>query len=80
MVNMRPLALQFLTWGTAAAAVSSAVWLSSTNQRMLLCSLGPNASSYDLGLDEDLPATAAGHTDGSEPASAARVRETTIDQ
>lgn len=77
---MRPFALQVLTWGTAAAAVSSAVWLSSTSQRNLLCSLGPNASSYELGFDEDLPATGAGHEEGPDAASASRVRQTTIDQ
>ena len=77
---MRPFALQFLTWGTAAAAVSSAVWLSSTNQRTLLCSLGSQASSYDLGLDDDLPPTGAGRSGNDDAAGSARGREATVEQ
>lgn len=57
---MRFVSLQLLTWGTAATAVSSAVWLSSTSQHALLCALGPHASAVAAGLDVDLPPTSAG--------------------
>jgi hypothetical protein len=52
---MRALQLQLLTWGTAAAAISSAVWLSSTDQATLLCSLSYHATSPAIGLDLPLP-------------------------
>jgi hypothetical protein len=77
---MRPLALQFLTWGTAAAAVSSAVWLSSTREHTLLCSLGPDASSFEWGDDDGLAPTGAGRTGDRDAPRGARARETTIDQ
>jgi len=56
---MRTLPLQLLTWGTATAAISSAVWLSSTDQALVLCSVGYRASSETLGLEISLPATPA---------------------
>ena len=77
---MRPLTLQFLTWGTAAAAVSSAVWLSSTNQRTLLCSLGAQASSYELGIDDDLPPTGAGRSGNDAADGGAGARQGTVEQ
>ena len=52
---MRALSLQLLTWGTATAAISSAVWLSTTDQGSVLCSLGYRATSQALGIDLPLP-------------------------
>jgi hypothetical protein len=52
---MRALPLQLLTWGTATAAISSAVWLSSTDQGELLCSISYHATSPAIGLDLPLP-------------------------
>lgn len=61
---MRTVQLQMLTWGTITAAVSSAVWLSSTDQSALLCSVGYRATSGALGIDLPLPTapTGAGHS------------------
>ena len=52
---MRALSLQLLTWGTASAAISSAVWLSSTDQGSVFCSIGYRATSQALGIDVPLP-------------------------
>jgi len=54
---MRTLPLKLLTWGTATAAISSAVWLSSTDQALVFCSVGYRASSEALGLEVPLAAT-----------------------
>ena len=51
---MRAVPLQFLTWGTVTAAVSSALWLSSSDQDSLFCAVGYHASSRALGID-DMP-------------------------
>jgi hypothetical protein len=51
---MRVVPLQLLTWGTATAAVSSALLLSASNQGAVFCSTGYRATSGALGLD--LPA------------------------
>jgi hypothetical protein len=51
---MRAMPLQLLTWGTIAAAVSSAAWLSSTDQASIFCSVGYRATSRAIGID-DLP-------------------------
>ena len=61
---MRTVPLQMLTWGTITAAVGSAVWLSSTDQSPLFCSVGYRATSNAMGIDIPLPAapTRAGHT------------------
>jgi len=49
---MRTVSLRMLTWGTAAAAVSSALWLSSVGPAMLLYSLDLRAPSDGFELDE----------------------------
>jgi hypothetical protein len=63
---MRTVPLQLLTWGTITAAVSSAVWLSSTDQGPVFCSVGYRATSRAIGIDVDLPLpiepTRAGHS------------------
>ncbi len=51
---MRAMPLQFLTWGTIAAAVGSAAWLSSTDQGALICSVGYRATSRAMGFDDDI--------------------------
>ncbi|HEX7637421.1 MAG TPA: hypothetical protein VF457_03420 [Burkholderiaceae bacterium] len=60
---MRVIALQVLTWGTIAAAVASAAWLSSTSQTPVFCSVSYRATSQALGLEQDdppLPASTTG--------------------
>ncbi len=52
---MRTMPLQFLTWGTITAAVGSAVWLTSTDQSPVFCSVGYRATSRALGIDVPLP-------------------------
>ena len=52
---MRTMPLQFLTWGTITAAVGSAVWLSSTDQAAVFCSVGYRATSQAMGIDVPLP-------------------------
>jgi hypothetical protein len=61
---MRTVPLQMLTWGTIATAVSSAVWLSSTDQSPVFCSVGYRATSRAIGIDIPLPTepTRAGHS------------------
>ncbi len=61
---MRTVPLQMLTWGTITAAVGSAVWLSSTDQSPVFCSVGYRATSRALGIDIPLPTepTRAGHS------------------
>ena len=46
---------QVLTWGTATAAISSAVWLSSTNPGAVYCSMGSPADRGALGAEVPLP-------------------------
>ena len=53
---MRAMPIQLLTWGTITAAVSSAVWLSSTDQGAVFCSVGYRATSAAIGIDIPLPA------------------------
>jgi hypothetical protein len=69
---MRTMPLQFLTWGTITAAVGSAVWLSSTDQAAVFCSVGYRATSRALGIDTPLPTepTRAGPS-AKEPGSGA---------
>jgi hypothetical protein len=67
---MRTMPLQFLTWGTITAAVGSAVWLTSTDQNAVFCSVGYRATSNAMGIDIPLPAEparagASGKTPGS---------------
>jgi len=52
---MRAVPLQLLTWGTIASAVTSAVWLSSTDQGAVFCSVGYRATSRALGIDIPMP-------------------------
>ena len=67
---MRTMPLQLLTWGTITAAVGSAVWLTSTDQNAVFCSVGYRATSNAMGIDVPLPAEptragAAGKLPGS---------------
>jgi hypothetical protein len=57
---MRTMPLQFLTWGTITAAVGSAVWLSSSDQAALFCSVGYRATSQAMGLEIPAEPTRAG--------------------
>lgn len=61
---MRTMPLQFLTWGTITASVGSAVWLSSTDQGAVFCSVGYRATSRAMGIEIPLPIepTRAGHS------------------
>jgi len=68
---MRPVPLRVLTWGTVAAAVSSAVWLSSTNQGGILCLIGYPATSRAIGVDVPLPAAPTGAGPSSPTGSSA---------
>ncbi len=52
---MRAVPIQLLTWGTVTAAVSSALWLSSSDQDNLFCTVGYRATSRALGIDLPLP-------------------------
>jgi hypothetical protein len=52
---MRTLPVQLLTWGTIACSISSAVWLSSTDQGAVFCSIGYRATSRAIGIDLPLP-------------------------
>ncbi|MET0381824.1 MAG: hypothetical protein ABW032_00200 [Burkholderiaceae bacterium] len=71
---MRAMPLQLLTWGTITAAVSSAAWLSSTDQGSIFCSVGYRATSRAIGVD--LPLQAGPHRAGSSamPGSSAARR------
>ncbi len=71
---MRTMPLQFLTWGTITAAVGSAVWLSSTDQGAVFCSVGYRATSRAMGVDIALPLepTRAGHLATKPGSSAAK--------
>ena len=68
---MRTMPLQFLTWGTITAAVGSAVWLSSTDQGPVFCSVGYRATSRAMGIDIPEP-TLAGHSATMPGSSAAK--------
>jgi hypothetical protein len=52
---MRTVPLQLLTWGTIACSVTSAVWLSSTDQGAVFCSVGYRATSRAIGVDIPSP-------------------------
>ncbi len=69
---MRTVPIQLLTWGTVSAAVGSAVWLSSTDQNPVFCSIGYRATSHVLGVDVPLPIvpTSAGRSSLAPSASA----------
>jgi hypothetical protein len=65
---MRTMPLRVLTWGTAAAAVTSAIWLSSISQAAILCSLDLRAPG-DVVDFEDLAPSWAVPGFGAAPAS-----------
>ena len=69
---MRAMSLQLLTWGTATAAVSSGVWLSSTNQDEIFCSVSYHATSSAVGVDLPLPIAPTRAGPAAVPGSAAR--------
>jgi len=71
---MRTMPLQFLTWGTITASVGSAVWLSSTDQDPVFCSVGYRATSRAMGIDIPLTTepTRAGHSATVPGSSAAK--------
>jgi hypothetical protein len=69
---MRSTQLQSLTWGTVTAAVGCAVWLSSTDQAALFCSVGYRATSQAMGLEIPAEPTRAGVPAKLPGSSAAR--------
>ena len=71
---MRTMPLQFLTWGTITAAIGSAVWLTSTDQNAVFCSVGYRATSNAMGIDIPLPAepSRAGGTSKTSGSGAAK--------
>jgi hypothetical protein len=67
---MRTVPILLLTWGTAVAGVSSAVWLSSMSQPTLLCAADMQMPGGDLGLEElVLPSEAPAAGPGGDPGS-----------
>ena len=74
---MRTMPLQLLTWGTVAAAVGSAVWLSNTDQAAVLCSVSYRATSQAMGLDDPLPAEPTGAGPAAEMPGACAARQVT---
>jgi len=69
---MRTVQLHSLTWGTITAAVGCAVWLSSSDQAALFCSVGYRATSQAMGIDIPAEPTRAGKSAQSAGSSAAR--------
>jgi hypothetical protein len=55
---MRTMPLRVLTWGTAAAAVTSAIWLSSISQAAILCSLVLRAPADVVDFEDLAPSWA----------------------
>jgi hypothetical protein len=53
---MRAMPLQLLTWGTAAAAITSAAWLTSSPDNTLVCSAGFDAALRAVDFEMPLPA------------------------
>ena len=74
---MRTTQLQSLTWGTVTAAIGCAVWLSSSDQAALFCSVGYRATSEAMGLDVPFEPTRAG-TAAQAPGSSAAKRAQAI--
>jgi hypothetical protein len=68
---MRAMPLQLLTWGTITAAISSAAWLSSTDQGLILCSVGYRATSRALGVDLPMPTEPTRAGPSAKPGSSA---------
>ena len=77
---MRTMPLQFLTWGTITAAIGSAVWLTSTDQNAVFCSVGYRATSNAMGIDIPLPAepTRAGGSSKASGAGAAKQLQASV--
>ena len=71
---MRAMPIQLLTWGTVTAAVSSAAWLSSTDQGSILCSVGYRATSRAIGIDLPLPTEPTRAGPAATPGSSAAKR------
>ena len=69
---MRTTQLQSLTWGTITAAIGCAVWLSSSDQGALFCSVGYRATSQAMGFELPVEPTHAGKAAKSPGSSAAR--------
>jgi len=69
---MRTTQLQSLTWGTVTAAVGCALWLSSTDQAALFCSVGYRATSQAMGFEIPAEPTHAGKAAKAPGSSAAR--------
>jgi hypothetical protein len=77
---MRTVPLQLLTWGTIACSVTSAVWLSSTDQGPVFCSVGYRATSRAIGVDVPTPAepTRAGRAKAPRSSSTAQLQASAI--
>jgi len=69
---MRTTQLQSLTWGTVTAAIGCALWLSSSDQAALFCSVGYRATSQAMGFDIPAEPTHAGKAAKAPGSSAAR--------
>ena len=69
---MRTTQLQSLTWGTITAAVGCAVWLSSSDQAALFCSVGYRATSQAMGVEIPAEPTRAGKAATLPGSSAAK--------
>jgi hypothetical protein len=69
---MRATQLQSLTWGTVTAAIGCAVWLSSSDQAALFCSVGYRATSEAMGFDIPTEPTRAGKAAQAPGSSAAK--------
>jgi hypothetical protein len=68
---MRAMPLQLLTWGTAAAAITSAVWLSSSPDNTLVCSAGFDAIGRAADFELPLPDAPTGAGPAAAPTSSA---------
>lgn len=69
---MRTSQLQSLTWGTVTAAIGCAVWLSSSDQAALFCSVGYRATSEAIGVEIPVEPARAGKSAKAAGSSAAR--------
>ena len=69
---MRTTQLQSLTWGTVTAAIGCAVWLSSSDQAAVFCSVGYRATSQAMGFELPAEPTRAGKAAKAPGSSAPR--------
>ena len=69
---MRTTQLQSLTWGTVTAAIGCALWLSSSDQAALFCSVGYRATSQAMGFEIPAEPARAGKAAKSPGSSAAK--------